>query len=91
MPLSSLRHALGDISPAPELVVPSRAPIPTLAGMNAEPIAHDAHINRYRSIFISDLHLGTRGCKAEFLLDFLKFNEADNIYLVGDIIDCWRL
>ena len=59
--------------------------------MNAEPIAHDAHINRYRSIFISDLHLGTRGCKAEFLLDFLKFNEADNIYLVGDIIDCWRL
>jgi UDP-2,3-diacylglucosamine pyrophosphatase LpxH len=59
-----------------------------MAGMNAEPIARD---HRYRSIFISDLHLGTRGCKAEFLLDFLKHAEADNIYLVGDIIDCWRL
>ena len=47
--------------------------------------------NRYRSIWISDVHLGTRGCKAEFLLDFLKNNESDYLYLVGDIIDCWRL
>lgn len=46
---------------------------------------------RYRAIFISDVHLGTRGCKAQYLLDFLKVNEADYIYLVGDIIDCWRL
>ncbi len=45
----------------------------------------------YRTIWISDLHLGTRGCKAEFLLDFLRRTEADTIYLVGDIIDCWRL
>jgi UDP-2,3-diacylglucosamine pyrophosphatase LpxH len=45
----------------------------------------------YRTIWISDLHLGTRGCKAEFLLDFLRFTEAETIYLVGDIIDCWRL
>jgi UDP-2,3-diacylglucosamine pyrophosphatase LpxH len=57
--------------------------------MNAEPST--LQLRQYRSIFISDLHLGTRGCKAEFLLDFLKYNEADNIYLVGDIIDCWRL
>lgn len=49
------------------------------------------HQNKYRTIFISDIHLGTRGCKADFLLDFLKHNEADQIYLVGDIIDCWRL
>jgi UDP-2,3-diacylglucosamine pyrophosphatase LpxH len=48
-------------------------------------------INHYRAIFISDVHLGTRGCKAEFLLDFLKHNDADEIYLIGDIIDCWRL
>ncbi len=54
--------------------------------MNAAPAART-----YRAIFISDVHLGTRGCKAEFLLDFLKHNEADQIYLVGDIIDCWRL
>jgi UDP-2,3-diacylglucosamine pyrophosphatase LpxH len=45
----------------------------------------------YRTIWISDLHLGTRGCKAEFLLDFLRHTEADTIYLVGDIIDGWRL
>jgi UDP-2,3-diacylglucosamine pyrophosphatase LpxH len=46
---------------------------------------------RYRAIFISDVHLGTRGCKAEYLLDFLRTHEADYIYLIGDIIDCWRL
>ena len=45
----------------------------------------------YRAIWISDVHLGTRGCKAEFLLDFLKHNEADTWYLVGDIIDDWAL
>lgn len=58
--------------------------------MNAmSQMASDA--TRYRAIFISDVHLGTRGCKAEYLLDFLKHNEADYVYLVGDIIDCWRL
>ncbi|MDE1975785.1 MAG: UDP-2,3-diacylglucosamine diphosphatase [Elusimicrobia bacterium] len=46
---------------------------------------------RYRTIWISDVHLGTRGCKAEFLLDFLKHNESDTLYLVGDIIDGWAL
>lgn len=46
---------------------------------------------RYRAIFISDVHLGTRGCKAEFLLDFLRETESDTLYLVGDIIDGWRL
>ena len=45
----------------------------------------------YRAVFLSDIHLGTRGCKAEFLLDFLRYNEADKIYLVGDIVDGWRL
>jgi UDP-2,3-diacylglucosamine pyrophosphatase LpxH len=45
----------------------------------------------YRTIWISDIHLGTRGCKAEFLLDFLRETECDYLYLVGDIIDGWRL
>lgn len=45
----------------------------------------------YRAIWISDIHLGTRGCKAEFLLDFLRHTESDYLYLVGDIIDGWRL
>ena len=42
---------------------------------------------KYRTIWISDIHLGTAGCKAPSLLDFLKHTEADTIYLVGDIID----
>lgn len=46
---------------------------------------------RYRTIFISDVHLGTKGCQAELLLDFLRLNDADTIYLVGDIVDAWRL
>ncbi|MGZ4958445.1 MAG: UDP-2,3-diacylglucosamine diphosphatase [Methylomonas sp.] len=44
----------------------------------------------YRSIWISDTHLGTRGCKAEYLRDFLDNSESDFLYLVGDIIDCWK-
>jgi UDP-2,3-diacylglucosamine pyrophosphatase LpxH len=49
------------------------------------------HVRRHRSIWISDIHLGTRGCKADLLLDFLKHNECELLYLVGDIIDGWRL
>jgi UDP-2,3-diacylglucosamine pyrophosphatase LpxH len=45
----------------------------------------------YRSIFISDLHLGTPGCQAEALLVFLKNYTCDNLYLVGDIVDGWQL
>ena len=48
-------------------------------------------MNHYRAIWISDIHLGTPGCQANYLLDFLKHNEADTFYLVGDIIDGWRL
>lgn len=47
--------------------------------------------NEYKSIFISDVHLGTRGCQAEKLVDFLSNHNCDNLYLVGDIIDGWRL
>lgn len=46
---------------------------------------------RFRTLFLSDLHLGTKGCQAELLLDFLKRHDADTIYLVGDIVDGWRL
>lgn len=48
-------------------------------------------VNRYRTIWLSDIHLGTAGCKAEFLVDFLKRNECEQLYLVGDIIDGWKL
>ena len=46
---------------------------------------------RFRSLFISDVHLGTRGCQADRLLDFLRHHDAETIYLVGDIVDGWKL
>ncbi|WMS41147.1 UDP-2,3-diacylglucosamine diphosphatase [Acuticoccus sp. MNP-M23] len=48
-------------------------------------------VRKYRTLFISDIHLGSKGCQAELLLDFLRYHEAETIYLVGDIIDGWRL
>lgn len=45
----------------------------------------------YRSIFISDVHLGTRDAKIAYLHDFLSKTECDNLYLVGDIFDLWKL
>ena len=45
----------------------------------------------YRSVFISDLHLGTRGCRSDFLGDFLARMSCENLFLVGDIVDGWRL
>ncbi|MEI9885963.1 MAG: UDP-2,3-diacylglucosamine diphosphatase [Rhizomicrobium sp.] len=47
--------------------------------------------HRHRTIFISDIHLGTRGCKADFLADFLAHNAAETLFLVGDIVDGWQL
>ena len=46
---------------------------------------------RVRSVFISDVHLGTRGCQAELLLDFIRHLDCDRLYLVGDILDAWKL
>ena len=46
---------------------------------------------RFRALFLSDMHLGTRGCQAERLVDFLRHHDADTIYLVGDIVDGWQL
>jgi UDP-2,3-diacylglucosamine pyrophosphatase LpxH len=46
---------------------------------------------RCRSVFISDVHLGFRGCSAQFPLDFLRSVQTETLYLVGDIIDLWSL
>ena len=46
---------------------------------------------RVRTLFLSDIHLGSRGCQADKLLDFLRHHEADTVYLVGDIVDGWQL
>lgn len=44
-----------------------------------------------RAIFISDVHLGTRACQAERLLEFLRTHESEYLYLLGDIIDFWAM
>ena len=46
---------------------------------------------RFRTIFMSDIHLGTPGCQALALMDFLRTHPSDTLYLVGDIIDGWQL
>ena len=51
----------------------------------------DLTIRKYRTVFISDVHLGTKGCQAELLLDFIRHIECDTLYLVGDIVDGWKL
>jgi UDP-2,3-diacylglucosamine pyrophosphatase LpxH len=51
----------------------------------------DTDIKHYRSIFISDVHLGSKYSQVDKLIEFLKNNECDTLYLVGDIIDAWAL
>lgn len=51
----------------------------------------DLNVRKYRTVFISDVHLGTKGCQAELLLDFIRHIECETLYLVGDIVDGWKL
>ncbi len=53
--------------------------------------ADDDTVTAYRSVFLSDIHLGTRGCQAELLLDFLRHMTCEQLYLVGDIVDGWKM
>ena len=46
---------------------------------------------KHRTVWISDIHLGTRGCNAAMLIDFLQSIECETLYLVGDFVDGWRL
>ena len=46
---------------------------------------------RYRTIWLSDIHLGYKGCKADYLLDFLRSTECEYLFLVGDIFDVWSM
>jgi predicted MPP superfamily phosphohydrolase len=48
-------------------------------------------MSRVRSIFLSDIHLGTRACQAERLLEFLREYESDQLFLIGDIVDFWAM
>lgn len=66
-------------------------PLPTPAWLDEPEDDTPPRRLRFRTIFISDTHLGTPGCNAELLFDFLKSVECETLYLVGDIIDGWRL
>jgi UDP-2,3-diacylglucosamine pyrophosphatase LpxH len=46
---------------------------------------------KFRSVFLSDVHLGSRGCRAEQLLQFLGSMRTERLYLIGDIVDLWCL
>ncbi len=76
--VSFFENALGGFAPAKAATPPASA-IDTI------------RFSRHRTIFISDTHLGTRGCKAEALADFLMHNDCETLFLVGDIVDGWQL
>ena len=63
--------------------------LPLRAASIPEPEGNERR--RFRTIWISDVHLGTKGCNAALLIDFLDHTDSETMYLVGDIIDGWRL
>ena len=73
------------------LTFQSRSATKALTGNSEVHTVTEGGMRHYRAIFLSDVHLGARGCQADLLLDFLRHHSADTIYLVGDIIDGWRL
>ena len=52
---------------------------------------YSGRMMKYKTVWISDLHLGTRGCNAAGVLEFLRRTESETLYLVGDVLDVWRL
>jgi UDP-2,3-diacylglucosamine pyrophosphatase LpxH len=77
---------------APKRRRPNAPDLPAwLLEADAVPLDPKRRRTRYRTIFISDIHLGTAGCNAGLLLDFLKSVECETLYLVGDIVDGWQL
>ena len=72
----------------PENAPPQNPPRHPAEQESASDTKHKLH---FRTIWISDIHLGTTGCQAELLLEFLKHTESRELYLVGDIIDGWQL
>lgn len=78
-------------APAPEYFSGSGANAAAPADPEEHAPAKLEHTRHYRTLWISDIHLGTPGCQARYLLDFLRHHESDTLYLVGDIIDGWQL
>ncbi|MEY8878864.1 MAG: UDP-2,3-diacylglucosamine diphosphatase [Leptothrix sp. (in: b-proteobacteria)] len=88
-------HAPSLLRAPSELLLPTAlapAPVSHAAEPHGDDEEHDHHDQlRVRSVFISDIHLGTPGCQADALLDFLRHVHCQHLYLVGDIIDGWQL
>lgn len=83
---------MADVSmPGSERSHPMVHSIGDLAWLREQPDAPSHERKYYRSIWISDFHLGTVRCKAESLLDFLRNHCAENLFLVGDVIDGWNV
>lgn len=85
-----MRAAFNALGPLAGGHAPSRTPVSPVPAQDPE-ADEDAHPSRFRAVFISDLHLGTPGCQARALLDFLKYHPSEYLYLVGDIVDGWQL
>ncbi len=83
---TALRHG----PPAHNQDAGQRRPVTGISPWRMPPPPRRA-AKHHRTIFISDVHLGTKFCKAETLVDFLQKNSCDTLYLVGDIIDGWQL
>lgn len=67
------------------------AQTPTPRKAEGRPGLGEKHYTYYETIFISDVHLGSRNCNAELIERFLKFHRAKNLFIVGDLIDIWKL
>jgi UDP-2,3-diacylglucosamine pyrophosphatase LpxH len=81
-----------------DVAPPSHPPDATSGSLTPQSISEppsrsddDPADHRYRTIWLSDIHLGSGGCQANYLLDFLRHNDSEYLYLVGDIIDGWQL
>ena len=77
-------------SPAQAVIALSRESV-SCSRMGSDAMSEECPERRFRTLFISDVHLGARGSQADRLLDFLRSHDADTIYLVGDIVDGWAL
>ena len=84
-------HPLTALAPGFPSIAAARAGLPPMTWGGDNDDAPLKRKLRFRSVWISDTHLGTAGCNAELLLDFLKSIQPETLYLVGDIIDGWRL
>jgi UDP-2,3-diacylglucosamine pyrophosphatase LpxH len=63
----------------------------SLDGRTGPHVTSDSLTRQFRTLFLSDVHLGMRGCQAERLIDFLRHHKAETYYLIGDIVDGWAL